>query len=145
MRILVPGCQYHNGRSNLDHHYRLVWQHPPGGLPTLLNVLDDYAVHKSPFMHEFSEPPEETIVVARTRPQRQPSAFDPTLAVHPRVSYPVTNTTWWEDTYRRLPEYRPLIRDLDPEERRQNIVFQRVGRVMVFGCMTISVSNETYY
>lgn len=109
--------------------------------PRLLNVLDDYAIHHSPpAASDSAETPQDTILVAGTRRQRQPSAFDPSLAAHPRVSYPVANPGWWEASYRRVPDFRPLNRGLDPEERRQQIVFQVVGKVMLAGCMTVAVS-----
>lgn len=107
--------------------------------PALLNVLDDYAIHQSP-LADATETPDGPIIIAGTRQQRQPSAFDPTLAAHPRVARPTPNPSWWEGTYRRVPEYRPVNHELDPAERMQNPVFRFVGTFMVLGCMTMAVS-----
>ncbi|KAH7134859.1 hypothetical protein B0J11DRAFT_595679 [Dendryphion nanum] len=106
--------------------------------PGLLTVLADYDIHHStPQAHN---PGSSVLIGGHTLRQRQPPEFDPTLAAHPTVSYPVSNPSWWESTYRRVPEYRPVNRELDLEERRQNAVFRTVGAFMVFGCMTIASS-----
>lgn len=107
--------------------------------PGLLTLLADYDIHQStPQPNET----EEIVEVGGQLRQRQPAEFDPTLAAHPTIARPVSNPEWWESTYRRVPLHRPVNRDLDLEERRQNAVFRTVGAVMVFGCMTIAVSSK---
>ena len=105
--------------------------------PGLLTLLADYDIHQSPQQATDNLP--RTEIAGQIRPT-QPSEFDPTLAAHPPVARAVSNPEWWDATYRRVPPYRPVNRELDMEERRQNPVFQAVGVVMIFGCMTIAVS-----
>lgn len=105
--------------------------------PGLITLLADYDIHRS-----TSEPNEGYVQIGGQLRHRQPDDFDPTLAVHPTVAGPISNPNWWESTYRRVPLYRPVNRELDLEERRQNAVFRTVGAVMVFGCMTIAVSSR---
>ncbi|KAF2647742.1 hypothetical protein K491DRAFT_614088 [Lophiostoma macrostomum CBS 122681] len=103
--------------------------------PGLLTLLADYDIHRST---PHPDDTEGSVHVAGQVRQRQPDEFDPTLAAHPTVSQPVTNPEWWESSYRRVPLYRPVNRELDLEERRQNALFRTVGTFMLFGCMTIA-------
>ncbi|KAH6618433.1 hypothetical protein C7974DRAFT_440632 [Boeremia exigua] len=107
--------------------------------PGLLTLLADYDIHRS-----TPEPNDGYVQIAGQWRHRQPDDFDPTLAAHPTVARPVSNPDWWEDTYRRVPVFRPVNRELDLEERRQNAVFRTVGAVMVFGCMTIASASWTW-
>lgn len=106
--------------------------------PGLLTLLADYDIHQS-----TPEPNDGYVQIAGQQRLRQPDSFDPTLAAHPAVTQLVTNPDWWESTYRRVPLYRSVNRQLDVEERRQNAVFRIVGAVMVAGCMTIAVSQQS--
>ncbi|KAH7072035.1 hypothetical protein BKA63DRAFT_567964 [Paraphoma chrysanthemicola] len=104
--------------------------------PGLLTVLADYDIQTSNLQSDHEE--RTVLVGGHTERQRQPEQFDPTLASHPLAHPGIPNPTWWESTYRRVPDYRPVNTQLDLEERRQNAVFRTVGAFMVFGCMTIA-------
>ncbi|KZM28345.1 uncharacterized protein EKO05_0010457 [Ascochyta rabiei] len=107
--------------------------------PGLLTVLADYDIHQSTPGPNDTEG--DILVGGHTLRQRQPDDFDPTLAAHPTVPYAVSNPPWWDNINRRVPPYRPANRELDMEERRQNPVFQLVGRIMITGCMTIASAS----
>ncbi|KAK4936723.1 hypothetical protein LTR10_022447 [Elasticomyces elasticus] len=101
--------------------------------PSALSLIADYDIHHSPEKQE--ETTEDNIEVAQgVWRQAQPAQFDPTLAPHSLVPYPVTNPDWWERTYRRVPDYRPINTGLDLEQRRQGPIFMLVGGIMVRGC-----------
>jgi hypothetical protein len=103
----------------------------------LLTLLGDYDIHQS--LPQSNDSLHNIEIGGQIRPP-QPDDFDPTLAAHPPVVGSVSNPAWWESTYRRVPPYRPANRELDLDERRQNPLFQVVGRVMAFGCLTVAVS-----
>lgn len=73
--------------------------------------------------------------------QRCPDGLLLTLASHPPVPYPVSNPDWWDRTYRRVPDFRPVNRELDLSDRQQGAVFAFVGAIMVGGCWFQSVSQ----
>ncbi|KAH7357512.1 hypothetical protein BKA66DRAFT_574335 [Pyrenochaeta sp. MPI-SDFR-AT-0127] len=103
-----------------------------------ITILADYDLHRS--TTRPNDAAGDVLVGGHTLRERQPIDFDPSLAPHPTVTYPVSNPSWWQSTYRRVPDYRPVNKHLDLEERRQNAVFTVVGSFMVFGCMTIASS-----
>src|SRR4051812_7825081 len=95
--------------------------------PATLKLIADYDIHHSPEKDEDREGDN----VEGVRREAQPAAFNPTLAPHPTVPYPVTNPAWWQRTYRRVPDYRPINRELDFKERRQGLIFTIFGGIMV--------------
>ncbi|SPJ78812.1 uncharacterized protein FTOL_07203 [Fusarium torulosum] len=105
------------------------------------DALQDYKIHHS---HQQASSVQQrdgerdTVVVAGVTREAQPNDFDPSLAPHPPVPYPVSNPNWWTDTFRRVPEYRPINTSLDLNERRQMLLFTIVGGIMVRGCWLIS-------
>lgn len=109
--------------------------------PSALSLIADYDIHHS---HEKQEESHEgnIEVVRGVWREAQPPQFDSTLAPHPLVPYPVTNPDWWERTYRRVPDYRPINMELDLEERRQNAIFTIVGGIMVRGCAMLTVRTS---
>ncbi|RSL95358.1 hypothetical protein CDV31_013918 [Fusarium ambrosium] len=98
-------------------------------------LLEDYEIHhSSPANRQRDGEPGTVIVAGGIRREAQPGDFDPTLAPHPPVPYPVSNPEWWPENSRNMPEYRPVNRNLDWDERRQSPLFTVVGGVMVWGC-----------
>ncbi|KAI8650624.1 hypothetical protein NCS57_01396800 [Fusarium keratoplasticum] len=99
-------------------------------------LLEDYEIHhfSSPANRQRDGEPGTVIVAGNIRREAQPSDFDSTLAPHPPVPYPVSNPEWWPGNFRNIPEYRPVNRNLDWDERRQSPLFTIVGGVMVWGC-----------
>ncbi|KAH5319454.1 hypothetical protein HBI12_113500 [Parastagonospora nodorum] len=109
--------------------------------PGLLTLLADHDIHQS--LPQPNDSLHNIEIGGQIRPP-QADDFDPTLAAHPQVVGSVSNPAWWESTYRRVPPYRPANRELDLDERRQNPVFQVVGSVMAFGCMTVALGMEEH-
>lgn len=107
--------------------------------PGLLTLLADYDIHQS--QPQTNDSLHNIEIGGQIRPP-QPDDFDPTLAAHPTIARLVDNPAWWESAYRRVPPYRPANRELDLNERRQNPLFQIVGRFMAFGCLTVAVSMK---
>ncbi|QMW44329.1 hypothetical protein G4B11_007749 [Aspergillus flavus] len=110
-------------------------EHQAGNLDdTGLRLVGDYAIHRSPTEQpETQSPVQMTTVVGDVRREAQPSDFNPTLAPHPPVPCAISNPEWWQQEYRRVPDYRPVNRDLDSEQRRQNRLFTAVGTSMIAG------------
>lgn len=108
--------------------------------PATLRLIADYDIHHSPEKDEDRDG-DSVEVMNGVRREAQPAAFDPTLAPHPTVPYPVTNPEWWQRTYRRVPDYRPINRELDLEERRQGLLFTIIGGIMIRGCAMITVRS----
>ncbi|KAJ5240512.1 uncharacterized protein N7469_002103 [Penicillium citrinum] len=107
---------------------------------TASSIISDYDIHYS-----FSEKPHTSphtskvvTVAGYVRREAQPDGFDPTLAPHPLVPYSVSNPNWWQKAYRRVPDYRPVNKNLDREQRRQSPLFQAVGWFMIAGCSMIA-------
>ncbi|RAQ71696.1 hypothetical protein COH21_012106 [Aspergillus flavus] len=115
-------------------------EHQAGNLDdTGLRLVGDYAIHRSPTEQpETQSPVQMTTVVGDVRREAQPSDFNPTLAPHPPVPCAISNPEWWQQAYRRVPDYRPVNRDLDSEQRRQNRLFTAVGTSMIAGCSMIA-------
>ena len=108
-----------------------------------LRLVGDYAIHRSPTEQpEAQLPVQMTTVVGNVQREAQPLDFNPTLAPHPPVPYVVSNPEWWEQEYRRVPDYRPVNRGLDREQRRQNLLFTAVGTFMISGCSMIAVRGS---
>lgn len=106
--------------------------------PSTLSLIADYNIHHSP--EKADETPGGVAeVVEGVWREAQPEAFDPTVAAHPRVPYPVTNPEWWQRSYRSVPDYRPINTELDMEERRQRPIFAIVGSIMIRGCAMVTV------
>ncbi|BAE62260.1 unnamed protein product [Aspergillus oryzae] len=121
-------------------------EHQAGNLDdTGLRIVGDYAIHRSPTEQpETQSPVQMTTVVGDVRREAQPSDFNPTLAPHPPVPYAVSNPEWWQQEYRRVPDYRPVNKDLDSEQRRQNRLFTAVGTFMIAGCSMIAVRGSLF-
>ncbi|KAH9231505.1 hypothetical protein K456DRAFT_1841083 [Colletotrichum gloeosporioides 23] len=99
-------------------------------------LLSDYEIHRS-IASPGNDPDEDSSLVTvagGVRRERQPDDFDPTLASHPPVPYPVSTPDWWDRSYRRVPDFRPINRELDLSDRQQGAVFAFVGAIMVGGC-----------
>ncbi|KAH6997379.1 hypothetical protein EDB80DRAFT_781188 [Ilyonectria destructans] len=105
------------------------------GAPTS-DVLAEYDIHhsSSPSARQQNREPGIVIVAGNISREAQPADFDHTLAPHPQVPYPVSNPEWWPGYHRNVPDYRPVNRELDLEERRQSPLFTYVGAIMVSGC-----------
>ncbi|KAH7113035.1 hypothetical protein EDB81DRAFT_670482 [Dactylonectria macrodidyma] len=99
-------------------------------------MLAEYDIHhsSSPSARQRNGEPGIVIVAGNIPREAQPADFDATLAPHPPVPYPVSNPPWWPGYHRNVPDYRPVNRDLDWEERRQSPLFTYVGAIMVSGC-----------
>jgi hypothetical protein len=108
--------------------------------PSTLNLIADYEIQHSPARQHESTTVEVEVVEGIWREGQSPE-FDPTLAPHPLVPYPVTNPSWWQRSYRSVPDYRPINTELDLEERRQGLIFMIVGGIMVRGCAMLTVSG----
>jgi hypothetical protein len=111
------------------------------------DALHDYKIHHSSHQPSSSDGQQSSdrsiVIVAGGIPREaQPSDFDSSLAPHPTVPYPVSNPGWWTDTFRRVPDYRPINQHLDLNERRQMLLFTIVGGIMVRGCWLMSVSGR---
>ncbi|KAJ5660673.1 uncharacterized protein N7484_000045 [Penicillium longicatenatum] len=119
------------------------------GLPdaAALRLISDYDIHRSHSEQTGIQQSTGQLVTVAGNLQReaQPSQFDPTQAPHPLVPYPVSNPGWWQQGYRRVPDYRPVNRELDREQRRQARLFQVVGTFMIAGCSIIAVSLHNVY
>ncbi|KAE8307054.1 hypothetical protein BDV41DRAFT_569399 [Aspergillus transmontanensis] len=111
-----------------------------------LRLIGDYDIHQTS-AEQPEAPTGVQLMTLANNAQReaQPSDFDPTLAPHPVVPYPVSNPGWWEQAHRRVPDYRPVNRELDREQRRQNPLFTAVGTFMIAGCSMIAVSGLLHY
>ncbi|KAF7177660.1 hypothetical protein CNMCM7691_006021 [Aspergillus felis] len=104
-----------------------------------LRLIGDYDIHQTPAAQTQAPATFQLVTVANdVQHEAQPPDFDPTLAPHPPVPYPVSNPEWWEQMYRRVPDYRPVNRELDREQRRQNLLFTAVGTFMIAGCSLVS-------
>ncbi|KAF4441165.1 hypothetical protein FACUT_2933 [Fusarium acutatum] len=110
------------------------------------DALQDYKIHHSSHQADEQQTNDRNIVlVAGGIPREsQPSDFDSSLAPHPTVPYPVSNPGWWTDTFRRVPDYRPINQHLDLDERRQMLLFTVVGGIMVRGCWLMSVWAQVW-
>ncbi|KAL4971273.1 hypothetical protein BDW66DRAFT_155819 [Aspergillus desertorum] len=106
-----------------------------------LKLLGNYKIHQTPTgqTEDSDELAPRTVQVTGVLRQARDPAFDPTLAPHPMVPYPVETPDWWESRYRMVPDYRPVNRELDREERRQSLLFTAVGTFMIAGCSLIAV------
>ena len=109
----------------------------------VLSLIGDYNIHHSPEKEEQEQEEGRLEVVEGVWREAQPARFDPTLAPHPLVPYPVTNPEWWEQTYRRVPDYRPINTELDHEERRQGLFVTVFGTIMVQGCVMMTVRQRS--
>ncbi|KAF5607447.1 hypothetical protein FPANT_863 [Fusarium pseudoanthophilum] len=115
---------------------------------TIEDALQDYKIHHS--SHQSSSAVDQQsnnrnfVIVAGIPREAQPSEFDSSLAPHPTVPYPVLNPGWWTDTFRRVPDYRPINQHLDLSERRQMLLFTIVGGIMVRGCWLMSVWAQVW-
>ncbi|KAJ5833650.1 hypothetical protein N7474_001961 [Penicillium riverlandense] len=115
--------------------------HATGNLDAAtLRLTSDYDIYHCPSERPDAQQHTARLVTVAGRPQReaQPPEFNPTLAPHPPVAYPVSNPAWWPRVYRRVPDYRPVNRELDREQRRQRPLFQAVGTFMIAGCSMIA-------
>ncbi|KAF4339362.1 hypothetical protein FBEOM_6776 [Fusarium beomiforme] len=113
------------------------------------DVLHDYKIHHSSHQPLSSDDQQSSdrniVIVAGGIPREaQPSDFDSSLAPHPTVPYPVSNPGWWTDTFRRVPDFRPINQHLDLNERRQMLLFTIVGGIMVRGCWLMSVWAQAW-
>ncbi|KAH7234633.1 uncharacterized protein BKA55DRAFT_652116 [Fusarium redolens] len=113
------------------------------------DALHDYKIHHSSHQPSSSDGQQSSdrniVIVAGGIPREaQPSDFDSSLAPHPTVPYPVSNPGWWTDTFRRVPDYRPINQHLDLNERRQMLLFTIVGGIMVRGCWLMSVWAQAW-
>ncbi|KAH7137495.1 hypothetical protein B0J13DRAFT_392929, partial [Dactylonectria estremocensis] len=98
-------------------------------------VLAEYHIHHSSVSaHQQNGEPGIVLVAGNIPREAQPADFDSTLASHPLVPYPVSNPQGWSGHHRSVPDYRPVNRHLDHEQRRQKPLFTYVGGVMVSGC-----------
>lgn len=111
-------------------------------------ALQDYKIHHSshqPSPHQQQNAVSNIVIIAGDIPREaQPSDFDPSLAPHPTVPYPVSNPDWWTENFRRVPDYRPINQHLDLNERRQMLLFTIVGGIMVRGCWLMSVGDPIF-
>ncbi|EWG51753.1 hypothetical protein FVEG_16847 [Fusarium verticillioides 7600] len=114
----------------------------------LENTLQDYKIHHSSRQSSLAIDQQSgdrnIVIVAGISREAQPSEFDSSLAPHPTVPYPVSNPGWWTDTFRRVPDYRPINQHLDLNERRQMLLFTIVGGIMVRGCWLMSVWAQVW-
>ncbi|KAI9034802.1 uncharacterized protein KD926_005460 [Aspergillus affinis] len=103
-------------------------------------LISDYGIHYSASEkpHMSQQTGRLATVAGHMEREAQSVEFDPTLAPHPLVPYPVSNPAWWHKPYRRLPDYRPVNKNLDREQRRQNPLFMAVGWFMIAGCSMIA-------
>ncbi|KAM0231390.1 hypothetical protein ACHAPO_008500 [Fusarium lateritium] len=111
------------------------------------DALQDYKIHHSrqqPSSAQQHDGEHNTVIVAGVTREAQPNDFDPSLAPHPPVPYPVSNPNWWTDTFRRVPDYQPINTNLDLNERRQMLLFTIVGGIMVRGCWLMSVWAQVW-
>lgn len=109
--------------------------------PATLRLLSDYNIHHSAAQNESESKDGLVTIMAGVQREPQPPDFDSSLAHHPVVSYPVTNPAWWPRHWRRVPDYRPINRELDVAERQQKMLFFVVGGIMVWGCCLVAVSQ----
>lgn len=110
------------------------------------DVLQEYKIHHSSHQPDEQQTNDGNVVLVAGIPREaQPRDFDSSLAPHPTVPYPVSNPGWWTDTFRRVPDYRPINQHLDLNERRQMLLFTIVGGIMVRGCWLMSVSGRCVY
>ncbi|CAG9951279.1 unnamed protein product [Clonostachys rosea f. rosea IK726] len=108
---------------------------------SIADALQDYRIHHSSqqqYAARQQDGERNVVIVAGVAREAQPDDFDSSLAPHPPVPYPVSDPDWWTDTFRRVPNYRPINRHLDLNERRQKLLFTIVGGIMVRGCWLIS-------
>ncbi|RKK92223.1 hypothetical protein BFJ68_g8636 [Fusarium oxysporum] len=112
------------------------------------DALQDYKIHHSSQQLSSSDEQQSSdrniVIVAGIPREAQPSNFDSSLAPHPTVPYPVSNPGWWTDTFRRVPDYRPINQHLDLNERRQMLLFTVVGGIMVRGCWLMSIWAQAW-
>jgi hypothetical protein len=114
--------------------------------PAVIRLLAGYELRSSSSGNgtESEESSRKVFLVADSAPREaQPQAFDPTLAAHPPIDEPVTNPEWWQQQYRRVPDYRPVNRGLDLSERKQEAITTIVGSTILIGCCAIAVSALT--
>ncbi|KAF5719315.1 hypothetical protein FGLOB1_1227 [Fusarium globosum] len=109
------------------------------------DVLQEYKIHHSSHRPDEQQTNDGNVVLVAGIPREaQPRDFDSSLAPHPTVPYPVSNPGWWTDTFRRVPDYRPINQHLDLNERRQMLLFTIVGGIMVRGCWLMSVWAQVW-
>ncbi|KAH6652284.1 hypothetical protein BKA67DRAFT_573488 [Truncatella angustata] len=110
-----------------------------------INVLEDYKIrHSSHRPEKYENTANNTVIVAGVEREAQPVEFNSTLAPHPLVPYPVTNPTYWPQSFRQVPDYRPINTRLDWDERRQNTLFTVVGTIMICGCWMEAVASTVW-
>ncbi|KIX09654.1 uncharacterized protein Z518_00735 [Rhinocladiella mackenziei CBS 650.93] len=107
--------------------------------PEVASLIADFEIYQSRSSNS-TERDNGSVIVGDVEREAQPADFDPTLAPRPTVAYPVSNPAWWETTFRRVPDYRPINYELDLSERRQNLAFTIVGSTMLLGRFTLAVS-----
>jgi len=112
--------------------------------PEVISLIADYEIYQS-WLESTESISNGTVVIAGVEREAQPAQFDPTLAPHPRVPHPASNPFWWQFTFRRVPDYRPVNYGLDLSERRQNLIFTIVGGTMVLGCYSLGVSSVSWH
>ncbi|KAJ6089927.1 hypothetical protein N7467_005143 [Penicillium canescens] len=104
----------------------------------LLGMIEDYDIKRSPTCTENIQSETNIVLVSGILCEAQAPQFDPTLAPHPPVPYPVSNPEWWQDQYRKVPDFQPVNRELDREQRRQSPLFMAVGFFMIAGCSMVA-------
>ena len=109
-----------------------------------MEIPSDYAIHRTDGL-DTSQPIVPNISKAPTSgsgPElNHDGRINPQLCPHPRVEG-VVNPDWWPRNWRRIPDYAPVNRNLDIDERPLG-GSPRVTRmifIVINGCALISVS-----
>jgi hypothetical protein len=84
-----------------------------------------WPIHGSAQFHARAPPQTYEGMTGRS----QPPDFNPTLAPHLPVPYPVSDSERWEQMYRRARDDWPVNRVLDREQGSQNLLFTAVVRL----------------